>query len=91
MIQRMINMECDECGRRWIAAMEDSASERLECPDCGIMVQVEPNTFEKQFESIEKICNQMDFLVSQNYSTVTVPTELLKLWSNALKSNNGGA
>jgi DNA-directed RNA polymerase subunit RPC12/RpoP len=35
-------MECDQCGREWTAAMEDGATERLKCPDCGAMVQAPP-------------------------------------------------
>lgn len=34
-------MTCDQCGRVWEALCYES-SERLECPDCGYMVQVKP-------------------------------------------------
>jgi len=43
MIERIGPMECDICGRKWIAAMECAETERLECPDCGCMIQVPPS------------------------------------------------
>ena len=36
-------MVCDQCGRQWDALCYAS-SERLECPSCGFMVQVPPQT-----------------------------------------------
>ena len=42
MLERIGPMECDTCGRKWIAAMECAETERLECPDCGSMVQAPP-------------------------------------------------
>ena len=42
MLERIGPMKCEICGREWIAAMEDSATERLECPSCGAMVQAPP-------------------------------------------------
>ena len=43
----MRDMVCGECGKKWIAACF-ADSERLECPQCGFMVQVEPLSIPKK-------------------------------------------
>jgi predicted RNA-binding Zn-ribbon protein involved in translation (DUF1610 family) len=84
MIKRMINMVCDECGRCWIAAMQDASTERLQCPDCGKMVQAEPQN--NMDVSLVSIADQIDFIISQNYTETTIPIELFRQWSRKLRS-----
>lgn len=55
MIEQIGPVECNICGRQWIAAMESSGTERLECPDCGYTV----NLALAEEEELSYCCNYL--------------------------------
>jgi len=66
MIEKIGPMECDICGRKWIAAMECAETERLECPDCGCMIQVPPSDVSgKTLACAEQKCDVCDGRIVQ--------------------------